>query len=89
MTYSLPAALSRLPVVAAMAARRDFTPAGTVTLGVDFDDGHSMDRYRDAQDWCTENCSHRWSPAPERQRRRAVFSFEDQVEAVHFALRWA
>ena len=89
MIYNLLTTLSRLPVVAAMAARRAFIPAAAVTLGVDFDEGGSMDRYREAQWWCAGNCQGGWSAAPERQLRRSVFSFEDEVEAVHFALCWA
>lgn len=89
MNDNIRSALSRLPVVLAMAARRAFTPAAAVTFGVDFDEGGSMDRYREAQEWCADNCLGRWSAAPERQLRRSVFSFEDEVEAVHFALCWA
>jgi hypothetical protein len=89
MNDNLPAALARLPVVLAVAARRAFSPAAAVPFGVDFDDGDSMDRYREAQAWCADNCRARWSVAPERQLRRAEFSFEGGVEAVHFALCWA
>lgn len=71
-----------------MAARHAFVPAGEVPFTVDFEDDDSMRRYRAARDWCDENCSRRWSADAERQVRRAVFAFEDHVDAVHFALCW-
>ena len=71
-----------------MAARRAFVPAMEFKFGVDFDEQDSMNRYREAQAWCAGNCEGRWSAEPERQLCHSVFSFEDQGEAIHFALRW-